>query len=90
MQVHKMEFCNIRSRTQRETILRVESTGVDVLDAALVAKEALRVGQGKVRRAMKCIEAGEMELRRQEKTVTFAYAVEAALEARKKSDANER
>ena len=61
----------------------LKSTGADVLEAALVAKEALRVGRGRVRRAMKCIAAGEEELRRQEKTVTFARAVEAALEARK-------
>lgn len=70
-------------RSERAAIEVLKSTGVDVLEAALVAKEALRVGRGRVGRAMKCIAAGETELRRQEKTVTFARAVEAALEARK-------
>ena len=73
-------------KTKRNEMAAIEvlkSIGVDVLAAALVAKEALRAGRGRVRRAMKCIAAGEKELRRQEKTVTFARAVEAALEARK-------
>lgn len=61
----------------------LKSTGADVLEAALVAKEALRVGRGRVKRAMKCIAAGEEELRRRERTVTFERAVEEALEVRK-------
>ena len=61
----------------------LRSTGVDVLEAAMVAKEALRAGRGRVRRARKCIEAGEEALRGQEKTVYFKRAVEVALEARK-------
>ena len=60
----------------------LKNTGSDVLEAALVAKAALAVGRGRVKRAMKCIAAGEEELRRQERTVSFAKAVEAALEAR--------
>ena len=63
------------------TILR--STGISILDAALVAKTALSAGQGRVKRAMKCIEAGLNALQQQEKTATFEKAVEAALEARK-------
>ena len=61
----------------------LKRTGVDVLEAALIAKEALEVGRGKVRRARRCIAMGEIELKRQEKTVTFERAVEAALDARK-------
>ena len=61
----------------------LRQTGVDVLEAALVAKRALEAGRGRVKRAMACITAGEEELRRREKTVTFARAVEEALEARK-------
>ena len=61
----------------------LKQTGVNVLEAAIVAKAALAVGRGKMKRAMKCIEAGEAELKRREKTVTFERAVEAALEARK-------
>ena len=61
----------------------LRSTGVDVLEAALVAKEALEAGRGRVKRARKCVELGAEELRRREKTVTFERAVEEALEARK-------
>lgn len=57
-------------------------TGVNLVEAAMVAKAAIEAGRGRVKRAMKCIEEGERELRRQEKTVTFARAVEVALEAR--------
>ena len=60
----------------------LRSTGVDVMEAAIVAKAALAVGRGKMKRAMKCIEAGEETLRMREKTVSFARAVEVALEAR--------
>ena len=60
----------------------LKNTGVDVLEAALVAREALQAGRGRVRRARACIAAGVEELRRREKTVTFERAVEVALEAR--------
>ena len=56
--------------------------GVDVLEAALIAKEALRVGRGRVRRARRCSELGEEEVRRGERTVTFERSVEEALEVR--------
>ena len=61
----------------------LRSTGADVIEAAIVAKAAMAMGRGKMKRAMKCIEAGEAELKRREKTVTFERAVEVALEARK-------
>ena len=57
-------------------------TGVNVLEAALVAKEALVAGRGRVTRARECISAGAETLREREKTVTFATAVETALEER--------
>lgn len=60
----------------------LRSTGVDLLEAALVAKNALEKGRGRVRRAHACIAAGGELLRMREKTVTFERAVEAALEAR--------
>ncbi|MBR1998192.1 MAG: tyrosine-type recombinase/integrase [Akkermansia sp.] len=63
------------------TILR--RTGVNIVEAALVAKAALEAGKGRVKRAIKCVQMGAAELKRQEKTVTFAKAVEAALETRK-------
>ena len=61
----------------------LRSTGVNILEAALVAKEALAAGRGRIKRAKKCIAAGVEEIRRQERTVTFARAVEVALEARR-------
>ena len=62
----------------------LRSTGIDVLEAALVAKEALARGRGRVKRARACIELGEEQLRLRERTVTFAKAVEMAVEDRKR------
>ena len=59
------------------------STGIDVLEAAILAKEVLSAGQGRVKRARRCLAAGAEALRQQEKTVSFEQAVAAALEARK-------
>ena len=77
----------MKTKSNRQTELAavevLRQTGVDVLEAALVAKRALEAGRGRVKRAMACIAAGEEELRRREKTVTFARAVEEAWEARK-------
>lgn len=60
----------------------LRSTGSDVLEAALVAKDALDANRGRVKRARRCIAAGAEVLRQQERTVSFAKAVEAALDAR--------
>lgn len=60
----------------------LRSTGIDILEAALIAKRALEAGRGRVKRALRCIAAGEQELRRQQRTVTFARAVDEALKAR--------
>ena len=64
----------------------LRSTGIDVLEAALVAKEALEWGRGRVRRARECVRLGAEEMRKREKTVTFRKAVEAALEEREKKN----
>ena len=61
----------------------LRSTGVDVLEAALVAKEALRAGRGRMKRARACIAAGDEMLRMRERTVTFEWTVGVALEERK-------
>lgn len=63
-------------------LIILRNTGIGVMGAALIAKEALEKGRGRVRRARKCLQLGEEELKRQEKTVTFRTAVQAALEAR--------
>ena len=62
----------------------LRSTGIDVLEAALVAREALECGRGRVKRARECVRLGAEEMRKREKTVTFAKAVETALEDRKR------
>lgn len=61
----------------------LRSTGVDVLEAALVAKEALEAARGQLGRAKQCIRLGAEELAKRERTVSFAKAAEAALAARK-------
>ena len=60
----------------------LRSTGVGVLEAALIAREALAANRGQIKRTKRCLAAGVEELRKQEKTVSFEKAVEAALEAR--------
>ena len=71
------------SSQERAALAVLKSTKVDILEAALVAKEALAAGRGRVKRARRCIIAGAESLRRHEKTVTFEKAVVAALDARK-------
>ena len=62
----------------------LKSTGIDVLEAALVAKEALECGRGRVKRARECVRLGAEQMRLRERTVTFAKAVETALEDRRR------
>lgn len=61
----------------------LKSTGVPTLDAAQLACAAIKAGRGKIKRALKCINVGADELKKQERTVSFEKAVEAALEARR-------
>ena len=78
---------NTKIRDRERAALEVlRSTGVDVLEAALVAREALECGRGRVRRARECMRLGAEEMRRREKTVTFRKAVEMALEEREKKN----
>lgn len=63
------------------SILRKLQMGV--LSAALLAKEAARIGRGSERRAQRCLQLGEKALHEGERTVSFAHAVQVALEARK-------
>ena len=72
------------SETEWAALEVLRSTGIDVLEAALVAKEALKSGRGRVKRARACIALGEEQLRLREKTVTFSKAVEVALEDRRR------
>ena len=68
---------------EKAAIEILRSTGVDVLEAAIIAREALTAGHGRIRRARRCISTGAEALRQQERTVSFEKTVEAALEARK-------
>ena len=61
----------------------LRQTGVDIVEAALIAKTALEAGRGRVKRAVECITTGVETLRSREKTVTFERAVLEALEERK-------
>lgn len=61
----------------------LRQTGVNVVEAALIAKTALEAGRGRVKRAMQCITTGVETLHSREKTVTFERAVLEALEVRK-------
>ena len=75
---------NTIPQTSEETaaLALLKSTKLPLLEAAQVACAAVRAGRGRVKRALRCIAAGEEELKRQERTVTFDKAVAAALEAR--------
>ncbi len=74
------------SESERAALEVLRSTGIDVLEAALVAKEALECGRGRVRRARECVRLGAEEMRKRERTVTFRKAVETALEEREKKN----
>ena len=75
-----MENITIQERAALEIL---KCTQVDIMEAALIAREALEAGRGRVRRARRCIAEGVEVLRRQERTVSFTRAVEAAVEARR-------
>lgn len=68
---------------ERAALAVLRSTGVDVLEAALVAKEALAAGRGRLKRARQCLQLGQEQLRLQEKTVTFRKAALAARKGRR-------
>ena len=68
---------------ERAAIEVLRQTGVDVIEAALLAKTALEAGRGRVKRAVECINMGAAALRAREKTASFEQAVEAALEERR-------
>ena len=68
------------SNEEKAALEVLRKTGINVLDAALVAREALEKGHGRLKRARRCIELGFSALRQREKTVTFLKAVDAAME----------
>lgn len=72
----------INKNEEKAALAVLRGTGVNVLEAALLAREAITTGRGRLKRARRCLQAGEEALRQHEKTVCFNTAVEAALEAR--------
>ena len=77
---------------EKAALAVLQSTGVDILEAALVAKAALEAGGARasvatarraLNRSRKIITLGAEALKQQERTVTFEKAVEVALEARR-------
>ena len=52
----------------------LRSTGINILEAAILARDALEAGRGRVRRARKCLAAGADMLKQQERTVSFEKA----------------
>ncbi len=74
----------LTQHTDNQAALAIlNATGVPVLEAAILAKEALAANRGSIKRARRCLAAGAEALRQQERTVSFEQAVAAALEARK-------
>ena len=64
-------------------LVLLKRSGVPALEAAQVACAAIQSGNGRTKRALRCIAAGEEELRKQERTVSFEKAAAFALEARR-------
>lgn len=73
-----------KQHTTKETAALeiLKSTGVDIIDAAMIAREVMEANRGMVKRARRCLAVGVAELKKQEKTVTFEKAVSVALEVR--------
>ena len=61
----------------------LKSAGENLMEVAIIAKEAMAAGRGRLKRARRCIAAGAETLKQQERTVTFEKAVAFALEARR-------
>ena len=79
----KREHMKECQEMEQAAIAILKTTGVSLIEAALIAKEALRAGNGRIGRARQCITAGEVALRQRENTVCFEHAVSVALAARK-------
>lgn len=57
--------------------------GGDILELALVAREAMQAGRGNEKRTRKILELGTERLKQESRTVNFSAAVEAALAYRR-------
>ena len=71
------------SENESAALALLKSSGVPILEAAQLTCTALKIGRGKVKRALRCLTEGEKALKQQEHTVSFEKAVAFALEARR-------
>lgn len=71
------------SEEEQAALAILRSLRGKTLAAAILAREALRIGRGSEKRAHKCLKLGEQALLSAERTITFAQAVELALEMRR-------
>ena len=71
------------SEEEMAALVLLKRSGVPALEAAQVACAAIKSGNGRTKRALRCIAAGVAELKKQERTVSFEKAVTFALEARR-------
>ena len=71
------------SEEEMAALVLLKRSGVPALEAAQVACAAIKSGNGRTKRALRCIAAGVAELKKQERTVSFEKAVAFALEARR-------
>ena len=71
------------SEEEMAALVLLKRSGVPALEAAQVACAAIKSGNGRTKRALRCIAAGVAELKKQERTESFEKAVTFALEARR-------
>ena len=55
---------NTYSAEETAALEILRKTGANIIDAALVAKAAMEVGRGRFKRAIKCVQMGDEELKR--------------------------
>lgn len=84
LEIRILNFSMLYSISEKEyaAIIMIRESGIGAIDAALLAREALAAGRGRLSRARRCLALGALELRNEERTVSFRHAVEEALAAR--------
>ncbi len=69
---------------EKTALAILRASKVDILDAAILARQALALSQGKLRRAYRCLTLGNDQLKATEKTVSFQTAAAEAVKEREK------
>lgn len=73
---------NTMTQQERAALAILQSCGGDMIEAAILAREACAAGRGRLCRGRECIRLGQEALRAQRQTVTFRRAVAEALQER--------